>query len=148
MTNGLKNTNTLCRVIGNDWKSYYLYFMYYTEKAKNNNLTAYAFFKNFFDRVTADLDYVNKLYEGKKEKRPNYNGFYKEGAFCTFYSCIDGSEDIIKRAHKLRNENPVSHSSASLIENDSTSEELYQTIKGLKTLIRRYIVQEDMSSKL
>lgn len=148
MTNGLKNTNTLCRVIGKDWKSYYLYFMYYTEKAKNNNLTAYAFFKNFFDRITADLDYVNKLYEGKKEKRPNYNGFYKEGAFCTFYSCIDGSEDIIKRAHKLRNENPVSHSSASLIENDSTSEELYQTIKDLKTLIRRYIVQEDMSSKL
>ena len=55
MTNGLINTNTLCRVIGKDWKSYYLYFMYYTEKAKNNNLTAYAFFKNFFDRITADL---------------------------------------------------------------------------------------------
>jgi hypothetical protein len=122
--------------------------MYYTEQAKNNNLTAYAFFKNYFDRVTANLDYVKNLYEGKAEKRPNYRGFYTEGAFCKFYSCIDGSEEIIKRAHKLRNENPVSHSSASLIENDSTTDGLQQTIKDLNTLIRRYIVQEDMVFKI
>ena len=148
MTSELRNINTLCRAIGRDWKSYYLYFMYCTEKAKNNNLTAYAFFKNFFDRVTADFDFVNMLHDEKPAKRPNYKAFYKEGAFCKFYSCIYGSEDIIKRAHKLRNENPVSHSSASLIENDSSTENLYLTIKDLKTLIRRYIVQEDMDSKI
>lgn len=147
MTNGLKTTKTLCRAIGNDWKSYYLYFMYYTEKAKNNNLTAYAFFKNYFDRVTADFDYVNKLYEGNAEKHPNYKGFYAMGVFCKFYSCIEGSKEIIERAHKLRNENPVSHSSASLIENDSTTEDLYETIEDLDSLLCRYITQEDMGLK-
>lgn len=138
---------TLGKVISDDWKASYLYFMYYTEKAKNNNLTAYAYFKNFFDRVTADLDHVNKIFIGESERRPNYNGFFKEKALCDFYKDINGSAEIIKKAHKLRNENPVSHSSARIIENNSTTTDIYQTIKDLENIIHRYILQEEIDSK-
>lgn len=142
-----ESIRTLGKVISDDWKTSYLYFMYYTEKAKNNNLTAYAYFKNFFDRVTADLDHVNKIFIGESERRPNYNGFFKEKALCDFYKDINGSAEIIKKAHKLRNENPVSHSSARIIENNSTTTDIYQTIKDLENIIHRYILQEEIDSK-
>lgn len=142
-----ESIKTLCKVISNDWKTYYLYFMYYTEKSMNNNLTAYAYFKNFFDRVTADLDHINKIFRGVSEKRPNYRGFYKEKAFCDFYKDIEGSTEIIEKAHKLRNENPVSHSSARIIENNSTTIDIYQTIKDLENILHRYILQEEIDSK-
>ncbi|MCO4538052.1 hypothetical protein Si100_01866 [Streptococcus infantarius subsp. infantarius] len=138
---------TLGKVISDDWKASYLYFMYYTEKAKNNNLAAYAYFKNFFDRVTADLDHVNKIFIGESERRPNYKRFFKEKTLCDFYKDINGSAEIIKKAHKLRNGNPVSHSSASIIENSSTTTDIYQTIKDLENILHRYILQEEIDSK-
>ena len=122
--------------------------MYYTEKSKNNNLTAYAFFKNYFDRITADLDHINKIFNGETEKRPNYKAFYKEKAFCDFYSSIEGSKKIIQDAHKLRNGNPVSHSSASIIENDGTTDDIYRIIENLNMILRRYIVKEQISEKV
>ena len=146
--NASRNREALCRVIGEDWKAYYLYFMYYTEKSKNNNLTAYAFFKNYFDRITADLDHINKIFNGETEKRPNYKAFYKEKAFCDFYSSIEGSKKIIQDAHKLRNGNPVSHSSASIIENDGTTDDIYRIIENLNMILRRYIVKEQISEKV
>ena len=142
---GSRITKTLCEVIGKDWKSFYLFFMYTVEAAKNNNLTAYAFFKNFFDRLTADLDHIKNIYDGIKEKKPNYKAFYKEKIITDFYSCIEESERIIKKAHQLRNANPVSHSSAYLIENEHTSEDLENIIEELKTIIKRYITQNDIS---
>lgn len=52
-----------CNVLDIDQKAQFLYFMYLCEKKKNNTMAAYAYYKNFFDRMTADLDfkYVSKL---------------------------------------------------------------------------------------
>ena len=58
------------------------------------------------------------------KKKKNYKGFYKEQAFKTFFKGIDNSEDVIKRAHDLRNVNPMSHASAGLIDKATTSQEL------------------------
>ena len=140
--------NLICKVIGEDWKTNYLYFLYYTEKAKNNNLTAYAYYKNFFDRVTADFDHAIKILNGKSEKRPNYKAFYKENDLIKFYDCIDGSDEILKNAHKLRNGNPVSHSSANILDNDGTTDEIYQIINSLKMILRRYIDLKIISSNV
>ena len=140
--------NLICKVIGEDWKTNYLYFLYYTEKAKNNNLTAYAYYKNFFDRVTADFDHAIKILNGKNEKRPNYKAFYKENDLIKFYDCVDGSDEILKNAHKLRNGNPVSHSSANILDNDGTTDEIYQIINSLKMILRRYIDLKIISSNV
>lgn len=47
--------NRLCEIIAKDVKAYYLYFMHMYEIKRKNYMVAFAYFKNFFDRVTAAL---------------------------------------------------------------------------------------------
>lgn len=124
-----------CDILDIDQKAQFLYFMYLCERQKNNIMAAYAYYKNFFDRMTADLDfkYVSKL------KKPNYKGFYKEGAIKTFYKNITDSDLIIKTAHDLRNANPLSHSSSELLDHTNTTKELLDTICKLREIINEYI---------
>ena len=111
--------------------------MYLCETKRKNYMAAFAYYKNYFDRVTADLDFV--FNRNPRLKRPNYKGFYHEGAFKTFYSNVDNSDDVISKAHKLRNSNPLSHSSSELLDNDNTSDELDDNVKALSKLIYGYI---------
>lgn len=131
-----KRINNYLHIIDKDWKAYFLYFMYYMEKKRHNILAEYAFYKNYFDRFTADLAFYYNY--DPNCKKPNYKGFYKEQAFKTFYKDIDGSEEIIKRAHDLRNANPMSHSSAGLIDKSTTSKDLKSCIEDLNSLIDKY----------
>ena len=110
--------------------------MYWVERKRHNTLAEYAFYKNFFDRFTADLAFYYKY--DPNSKKPNYKGFYKEQAFKKFYVDVERSEEIIKRAHDLRNANPMSHSSAELIDKTTTSEDLKDCINGLNILIDNY----------
>ena len=128
--------NNLCDIVVSDRKAPYLYFMYLCETKKKNNMAAYAYYKNFFDRVTADMDFeFNENYDGK---RPNYKGFYKENKFTKFYAGIENSESIISNAQNLRNANPISHSSSGLIDRKDTAKELGDSIKELSKLIFQY----------
>ena len=127
----------LSEIIAQDSKAHYLYFMYLCEMKRENYMAAFAYFKNYFDRVTADLAFF--FNRDPKHKKPNYKGFYKEGAFTSFYSGIDDSLAVISKAHKLRNANPLSHSSSELLDSDDTSEELVKCIKELSTLIYKYV---------
>ena len=130
-------TYKLSEVIAQDRKAHYLYFMYLCELKRENYMAAFAYFKNFFDRTTADLDFTFNL--SHRLKKPNYKGFYKESAFIGFYKGINNSATIIREAHKLRNANPLSHSSSELLDNDNTSTELQKNIEDLLLLIYRYI---------
>lgn len=129
--------NKLCEVIAKDNKAHYLFFMHLCEMKRENYMAAFAYFKNFFDRVTADLDFAYN--STPCVKKPNYKAFYKESALVSFYSVIDGSENIINKAHKLRNANPLSHSSSELLDNESTTADLKQSITDLSTIIFKYI---------
>jgi len=131
-----KNNNYL-KIINDDWKAYFLYFMHLVEKKRNNALAEYAFYKTFFDRITADLAfYYEELHNSKK---PNYKAYYKKNTIKKFYEEIADSKEIIERAHDLRNENPLSHSSSHLIDKTSTSQSLKKSIVDLQFLIDSYI---------
>lgn len=130
-------SNKLCEIISKDSKAHYLYFMYLCETKRENYMAAFAYFKNFFDRVTADLDFFYN--RNLREKKPNYRAFYKEGAFVLFYSNVDNSKSIIEDAHRLRNSNPLSHSSSELIDNENTTDDLKLSIINLSSLIYEYI---------
>ena len=127
----------LATIISQDSKAHYLYFMYLCEVKRANNMAAFAYYKNFFDRVTADLDFVTG--NDSRLKKPNYKSFYKENAFINFYSGITDSKKVIEVAHKLRNANPLSHSSSELLDSNDTSEDLCKSIKDLSELIYGYI---------
>lgn len=128
--------NSYCDIIGTDWKANFLYFMFLIEQSKHNNLAKFAFYKNFFDRFTADMAFITK-YESNA-KRPNYNRFYKEPEHKKFYSSITDADKVIENAHKLRNANPLSHASAGLIDKDSTSSDLDDSIEDMEKLIDQF----------
>lgn len=132
-----KEQNKLCEIISNDNKAYYLYFMYLCESKQNNHMAAFAYFKNFFDRATADMDFA--FNPNPRIKKPNYKAFFHESDFKNFYPNNKNNTTIIKFAHKLRNTNPLSHSSSELLDNENTSNDLKQSINDLMSLIYSYI---------
>lgn len=71
-----KKYESYIEIIGNDWKTYYLYFMYCIEHYRHNNMQAYAFYKNYFDRMTAHLAFLTKF--DPSDRKPNYKRFYKD----------------------------------------------------------------------
>ena len=136
--NALNNQriDSYCSIIGGDWKANYLYFMYLVEQSKHNNLTKLAFFKNFFDRFTADMAFITH-YE-PNVKKPNYNKFYKNPELKRFYSPILNADMVIETAHKLRNANPLSHASAGLIDGNNTTQDINNSITEMIDLIDKY----------
>ena len=127
----------LAKIIAQDRKAHYLYFMYLCEMKRANYMAAFAYYKNYFDRVTADLDFAAG--NDPRLKKPNYNMFYREGTLMRFYSGIDDSKMVIEKAHKLRNANPLSHASSELLDSNNTSKDLCESIKALSALIYGYI---------
>lgn len=134
--------NRYLRCIEGDTKATFLYFMSLCEKNRANYLGAYAYYKNFFDRITADMAF--KAGEDPRCKKPNYKKYYTEGAFKTLYADIPDCDSIIKKSHDLRNDNPLSHSSAGLIDSDSSSKDLMESQAKLDGLIHRYAIQKGL----
>lgn len=129
----------LVGIIANDSKAHYLYFMYLCEMKRANYMAAFAYYKNYFDRVTADLDFATNSDNGLK--KPNYNMFYREGVLKKFYASINGSKIVIENAHKLRNANPLSHASSELLDSNDTSEDLCKSIKDMSNLLLQFGVE-------
>ena len=111
--------------------SYILFQNNLHQSNKGNVMSAFAYYKNFFDRVTADIDFV----VNHSSKRPNYNKFYTENSLVQFYKNVPNGETIIKRAHRLRNSNPLSHSSSELLDNNDSSNDLKTCIAELSKLL-------------
>lgn len=129
----------ICSLVSSDWKTAFLYFMYCIEREKSNFLSAYAYFKNFFDRFTALLAYETNYKRGRINGKPNFNNFYEEDKIKKFYEGIQDSDTIIHDAHKLRNHNPINHASAKLIDINIYSIELVDIINKLHYLISEYM---------
>lgn len=127
----------LSEIISQDSKAHYLYFMHLCEMKRANYMAAFAYYKNYFDRVTADLDFAAG--NDPSLKKPNYNMFYREGTLIRFYAGVDDSKTVIENAHKLRNANPLSHASSELLDSNNTSDDLCKSIKALSKLIYGYI---------
>lgn len=122
-----------------DDKLFFLYFMYMVEMKKNNYLSAFAYYKNFFDRISAHLAYT--INGNQAKGKPNYKGYYKEGAFKQLYAGISDADKIIEKAHEIRNSNPLSHSSAELLDNNDTAADILSNIKQLSNLIKTKIAE-------
>ena len=122
---------------GQDDKLFFLYFLYMVESKKNNYLSAFAYYKNFFDRMSAHLAY--SINGNQTKGKPNYKGYYKEGAFRHIYAGITDADEIIEKAHGIRNSNPLSHSSAELVDNNNTMNDILNSIEKLGCLIEAKI---------
>lgn len=120
-----------------DDKLFFLYFMYMIEIKKNNYLAAFAYYKNFFDRISAHFG--KAINKDSAKGRPNYKAYYKESAFKNLYKGIPNGDVILVKAHAIRNSNPLSHSSAELIDSDTTYADILKSINELDSLIKNKV---------
>ncbi|KAB8136809.1 AbiA family abortive infection protein [Gracilibacillus oryzae] len=117
----------------NDSKVWYIYFMYQHYKNSNDTLEAFSYYKSYFDRVTAHLMCFKGIERAGKGK-PNYRMYYKEGPIkkgfkrIEFNQEITDIDDLIKKAHDLRNHNPINHSSAEVMDDETLNIEEIETI--------------------
>lgn len=127
--------NKISEILQNDWKSCFMYFMYIVEIQHKNYLSAFAYYKTYFDRITAIIE---------NPDNPNYQKFYKEANFKEFYKDIEKSEQILKDAFKMRNDNPLAHAEAKLINEHFTSEKIIKIIENLDYLLISYLEKHDL----
>lgn len=104
---------------------------------KSNYLSAFAYYKNFFDRFSAHLAYT--INGSQAKGKPNYKEYYKENAFKQLYTGITDVDKIIEKAHEIRNSNPLSHSSAELLDKNNTVADILNSIEQLSYLIESKI---------
>lgn len=103
-------------------------------------LESFAYYKNYFDRFVAHAMFCTGIDSGRK---PNYKLYYTEGKLIdglkqlNFLSS-DEITKIINEAHKIRNSNPVSHSSAGLLQNEDFSRyRVKSSLNDLKIIIEQ-----------
>lgn len=112
-----------------DRSMFYIFFLYNTERLKGNMFTAFAYYKSFFDRISAHL--------GRwKKGKPNINKYYQCNVLKELYSNVPDAYTLIEYAHELRRENPLVHASALLIDGGKgVYANLEKSIKDLSSLI-------------
>ena len=120
-----------------------IYFLYKKALSDDDVLLAHAYYKTFFDRITTELVFKFKLNENDLEATgPNYRNYYRARDFRSVYSDYENSEETIATAHKMRNSNPIVHSSAEAITTDSviyTRNEFLKSINDLEKLVTELI---------
>lgn len=118
-------------IIDSDWKTYYLYINYLFELDDNNFFDAFAYYKTYFDRITA------LIYAYITRTQLDVGSFYKSKDINKVYKDLPkiNSLKIIKKAGKLRNENPLVHSSSELLGNLYFEKDIDECIKRLQELI-------------
>lgn len=129
--------NYFVQLLGGDATAYFLYFMHLCEQKRNNHMSSFAYFKTYFDRITADLAFV--FSRQGRDRKPAYERYYKKNHIKAFYLGIENSDAIITKAHDIRDSNPLCHASAESLSTNDSAITMNQNRKDLIKLIAAYL---------
>lgn len=129
------NFHNISQMTAGDQKVSYLYFMYKCEESLGNFMESFAYFKSFFDRVTADI-------RCRHNETIKYDKYYSKPKLLNIYSKYYNGEDIIIHTMDLRNQNPLAHASSELLDDTSSTTQLEQAQKDLWELLIQYCNEE------
>ncbi|OIS59884.1 abortive infection protein [Staphylococcus equorum] len=123
-------------------KVWYLYFLYKFYDKNGDTLEAFAYYKTYFDRMVSLLMCYKGISFGKKGL-PDYTRHYKvKNAKADFkklnaeYYQSKNIENLLEDLYRLRNFNPINHSSAQIIEDKMLKEsQIANLIKQSETLL-------------
>lgn len=118
----------------------HLYFLYLKSKKDDDTIQSHAYFKTFFDRLTAELVYAFE-FEKSSVTKPRYGEYYKEKQLKNVYGEFENGEKIIRDACKIRNSNPLVHDKAQLIKDSRSRDEILASIDDLGGLIKQLILK-------
>ena len=114
-------------------------FNYYEKMGRY--LESYAYLKVFFDRFIAHIMNCTGIDTSGSKNKPNINAYYKEAAIIKGLKSLgvesvhqEPIEDIIKKAHLLRNQNPINHSSSTILNSSHISS--FELLESKESLIK------------
>lgn len=123
----------------NDSNINFLYFRYKYFEALGQTLESFAYYKNYFDRFIAHVQFCLGNDTGKK---PSYKKYYKEKDLKQTIKLLqietsdNDIDNILNEAHKMRNNNPVSHASANILKNsDFKKTDILNSIDNLNEIL-------------
>ena len=117
---------------------YYLSLMYIYELKNENYLTAFAYYKSFFDVKTAHFEHIKD-----SKNKFSVENYYKKNNLIKFYKKYsDSVEKILKDTFKYRNGNPVCHGSCQVLDKHNQTKLLCKNIDDLEKIIESYIDSE------
>lgn len=118
----------LVNVLADESESKIQYVLYLYHRSIGNTFEAASYYRAFFDRFST---YVS----GRKRKRAKSGMLYSVKDLKKVYSDIEGAEEALNKAERLRQENPLVHAGAEMLRRDSTKDELEELIALLRLLI-------------
>lgn len=121
---------------------YYLSLMYIYELKNSNYLNAYAYYKNYFDVMTAHL--AHRL---NTKGKFSIESYYKEKDLKKFYIAALPKEekfinDTLSKTANYRNGNPVCHGSCQMLDSVNQTDLLLKNISDLNIILDKYITKE------
>ena len=121
---------------------YYLLLMHIYELNNSNYLNAYAYYKNYFDVMTAHFAHrVNP--KGKF----SIESYYRENNLKTFYKAALPKNEkyidkVLSTTARYRNGNPVCHGSCQMLNSVNQTELLLKNINDLNNILNNYILKK------
>ncbi|MDW3978087.1 AbiA family abortive infection protein [Staphylococcus saprophyticus] len=126
----------------NSLKVWYLYFLYKFHEKNGDTLEAFAYYKTYFDRIVSLL----MCYKGisyTKKKLPDYHRHYKVSNVKKDFEELNANyyknqniDEFLSQLYRLRQYNPINHSSAEIIEDQMLKEsQIIKLIKQSETLL-------------
>lgn len=120
---------------------WFQFFMFNYYEKMGRYLESYAYLKVFFDRFIAHIMNCTGIDTSGNKNKPNINAYYKEAAIIKGLKSLgvesvhqESSEDIIKKAHLLRNQNPINHSSSTILNSSHISS--FELLESKESLIK------------
>ncbi len=123
-------------------KVWYLYFLYKFHDKNGDTLEAFAYYKTYFDRIVSLL----MCYKGisyTKRKLPDYHRHYKVNNVKKDFEELNPNyykkqniDNFLSELYRLRQYNPINHSSAEIIEDQMLKEsQIINLIRQSETLL-------------
>ncbi|WP_312499083.1 AbiA family abortive infection protein [Enterococcus sp.] len=144
----LYNSKGDATVYGEDSILHFMMLMFIYNRQQGNLMIAHSFLKSYFDRYVAIVALI--LGEsGKRNGKPDYKKYYKDAEHKKLLNICDLSENVatIDALSKLRNTNPVNHSSAEMLNQEQIYMADYQqNISDVIQLMKEY--KNFLSSKI
>lgn len=125
---------------------WFQFFMFNYYEKMGRYLESYAYLKVFFDRFIAHIMNCTGIDTSGSKNKPNINAYYKEAAIIKGLKSLgvesvhvesvhqEPIEDIIKKAHLLRNQNPINHSSSTILNSSHISS--FELLESKESLIK------------
>jgi len=134
-------TSRLLGLLEGDRPSRFQYLMYLKLSSIGNHFEAATYYRSYFDRVATLASRALRKKQGKKVRR----GKWLYGKDCSsFFSSIEGAEQIVESNERIRRQNPLVHAESTLLDGSAPFDVVKESTFALQKLLNDCIENDPL----